>query len=315
MKRFLTSPMFTPGVRLFAGLAVFALIGMVVTGFSTCFPAEWSWTPPQLHCEGDQGVVDSILGPLTGGWKGGVGNHIVYAVFLSVFLASTGLAGLMAAFRDADPESLAEVAHVDTAPVVEPPRHASYWPMLSAFAAGITVVGVAVNTALFIAGVFAMVLIGMEWAVRTWAENATGDPTLNEEYRERLAGVLEIPGLAAVAIGAFVMAGSRVFLAVDATAAVVIAGAAAFILLIGFSFFAYYPRAGRSVASIFVVLAGIIVIGTGIFAAALGEREFEEHHGETPHEVDADADDTGSTDEVEHSDDTTETTVAVEEGE
>jgi hypothetical protein len=129
--------------------------------------------------------------------------------------------------------------------------------------------------------------------VRTWAENATGDPNLNEEYRERLAGVLEIPGLAALAIGAFVLAGSRVFLAVDATAAVIIAGAASFILLIGFTVVAYYPRATRSIASIFVVLAGIIVIGSGIFAAAIGEREFEEHHGETPHEVDEEHEEEG----------------------
>lgn len=284
MKRFFTSAMFTPGVRLFAGLAVVGLIGMVVTGVSTCFPADWSWTPPQLHCKGEQGIIDSILGPLTVGWKGGVGNHTVYAFFFALFGLSTAMAGIMAAFRDADPESLAEVAHVETAPVADPPRHASYWPLLSAFAAGTMVVGLAVNTALFLAGVFALVIIGMEWAVRTWAENATGDPNLNEEYRERLAGVLEIPGLAALAIGAFVMAGSRVLLAVDATTAVIIAGAASFVLLLGFSVLAYYPRAGRSIASIFAVLAGIIVIGSGIFAAAIGEREFEHHGPKAEHE-------------------------------
>lgn len=283
MKRFFTSAMFTPGVRLFSGLAVLALVAMVVNGFSTCFPAEWSWTPPQLHCEGQQGIIDSITGPLTAGWKGGVGNHVVYAIFFTIFLGSIAMAGLLAAFRDADPESLAEIAHVETVPITDPPRHPSYWPLLSAFAAGTLVVGLAVNTALFLAGAFALVLIGMEWAVRTWAENATGDPTLNEEYRQRLAGVLEIPGLAALAIGAFVMAGSRVFLAVDATAAVIIAAAVAFLFLIGFSFLAYYPRASRSVASIFVILAGIIVIGSGIFAAALGEREFEHHGTDTEH--------------------------------
>jgi hypothetical protein len=283
MKRFFTSAMFTPGVRLFVGLATFGLIGMVVTGFSTCFPADWSWTPPQLHCQGEQGIIDSILGPLTVGWKGGVGNHFVYGVFLSIFLVSAGMVGILAAFRDADPESLAEVAHVDVVPVADPPRHASYWPLVGAFAAGTAVVGLAVNSALFMAGVFAMVLVGMEWAVRTWAENATGDPELNEEYRERLAGVLEIPGLAVLAIGAFVMAGSRVFLAVDATAAVIIAAAVSFILLIGFSFLAYYPRAGKSVASIFVILTGIVVIGSGIFAAAIGEREFEHHGTDTEH--------------------------------
>ena len=98
MKRFFTSAMFTPGVRLFAGLATMGLIGMVVTGFSTCFPADWSWTPPQLHCQGEQGIIDSVLGPLTVGWKGGVGNHFVYGVFLSVFLVSVAMAGVLAAF-------------------------------------------------------------------------------------------------------------------------------------------------------------------------------------------------------------------------
>jgi hypothetical protein len=284
MKRFFTSPMFTTGVRLFAGLAVLGLVGAFLTGFSTCFPASWSWTPPTLECRGDQVAMDAILGPITVGWKGGVCNHVVYGFFLGLTAVSVGMLGLLAAFRDADPKSLAEVAHVEAAPVIDPPRHASYWPLVGAFSAGAMVVGLVVSTPLFMAGAFAVVLVGMEWSVRTWAENATGDPNLNEEYRERLASVLEIPGLAALAIGAFVLAGSRIFLAVDATAAVVIAGAASFIFLIGFTVVAYYPRATRSITSIFVVLAGIIVIGSGIFAAAIGEREFEHHGPEAEHE-------------------------------
>jgi hypothetical protein len=280
MKRFLSSPMFTPGVRLFSGLALFGLVGGFVTGLSTCFPAAWSWTPPSLECHGDQGIIDAVLGPLTMGWKGGVGDHLIYSVFAGVFLVSAALAVMMAAFRDADPESLAEVAHTETAPVLEPPRHASVWPLVGALSVGAMLVGLVVNSALFMAGVFGVILVGLEWAVRTWAENATGDPELNEEYRQRFAAGLEVPGLAVLVIGAFVMAGSRVFLAVSATGAVVIAGAASFILLIGFTVVAYYPRASRSVVGIFALLAGIVVIGTGIFSAAIGERDFEHHHEE-----------------------------------
>ncbi|MDZ7734412.1 MAG: hypothetical protein U5R31_16275 [Acidimicrobiia bacterium] len=262
------------------------LIGALLTGVSTCFPAGWSWTPPTLECRGDQGIIDAVLGPLTVGWKGGVGNHLVYGVFLGVFVLSTAISVVLAAFRDADPESLAEVAHTETPPVVEPPRHPSIWPFIGALAFGAMLVGLVVNTVLFMAGAFGVVLVGMEWTVRTWAENATGDPELNEEYRQRLAASLEVPGLATLVIGAFVMAGSRVFLAVSATGAVVIAGAVSFLLLIGFTLVAYYPRASRSVAGVFALLAGIIVIGSGIFSAAIGEREFEEHHHEDTEEVD-----------------------------
>jgi hypothetical protein len=295
MKRFLLGRMFTPGTRLFIAVAVVGLTGALISGVSTCWPAAYPiWDfPPNLAqpiaCNGEQGLMDAILGPITFGWKGGVGNHFVYGVFVGLAVIGVAMAGVLSAFRDADAKSLAEVARTETAPVIEVPRYASYWPVIGALAVGTTVVGWVLNPALFMAGIFALVVVVGEWMLRAWAENATGDPNANEEFRWRVASALEVPGIAVIAIGALAISLSRVLLSVSSTGAVAVAGAAAMLFLVGFAVVAYFPKVNRAVVSIFIVLAGLVVIGSGIFAAAVGEREIEEHHleeeGETPAEA------------------------------
>jgi hypothetical protein len=296
MKRFLLGRMFTPGTRFFIAVAVVGLTGALVTGLSTCWPAAYPiWAfPPDLAqpiaCNGSQGLMDAILGPVTFGWKGGIGNHFVYGLFVGMAAVGVGMAGVLAAYRDADAKSLAEVARTETAPVLQAPRHPSYWPIIGALAVGTIAVGWVLNPALFMAGIFALVVVVGEWMLRAWAENATGDPNVNEEYRRRVASALEIPGIAVIAIGALAISLSRVLLAVSSMGAVAVAGAAAFVFLVGFTVVAYFPKVNRSVVSIFIVLAGLLVIGTGIFSAAIGERDFEEHQleeeGDSPAEAD-----------------------------
>ena len=89
----LQSRTFTPAFRFFAGLAAFSFVAAFIVGFSS----------------GDQPLMDRIVGPLTLGWKGGVGNHLAYSLFVGLFALSAGLAGLLVAFRDADPEAEAQV--------------------------------------------------------------------------------------------------------------------------------------------------------------------------------------------------------------
>ena len=64
----LRSRMFTTAFRFFAGLAAFSLVAAFVLGFSSEV----------------QTPMDRILGPLTLGWKGGVGNHFGYAFFVGL---------------------------------------------------------------------------------------------------------------------------------------------------------------------------------------------------------------------------------------
>jgi MFS family permease len=222
--------------------------------------------------------MDAILGPITVGWKGGVGDHFVYSLFLGVAVVGIAMAGVLSAYRDADARSLAEVARTDEPPLTTPPRHASYWPAVAALSVGTIVVGWVLNPALLMAGVFGLIICIGEWTVRAWAENATGDPGVNEEYRQRLASGLEIPGISVLAAGALAMSLSRVLLAVSEQGAVIVAGVVAFLFLVGFSAVAYLPKLHRGIVSIVIILAGLAIIGGGMVSAALGEREIEEHH-------------------------------------
>src|SRR5688572_13605854 len=134
----LRSRMFTTAFRFFAGLAIASLLAALVVGFTS----------------ETQAPMDRILGPLTLGWKGGVGNHLAYAFFTGLFAASAGLAGLLVALRDADPEAEAQVAHAETVPLTRAPAGNNYLPALGAFAFVLALVGLGTeNNALAVGGV------------------------------------------------------------------------------------------------------------------------------------------------------------------
>mgnify|MGYP005823311347 CR=1 FL=1 len=96
MPPLIRSRMLTPAFRFFGALAALGVIGALLQAFTS-----------------DQPVVDAVLGPLTAGWKGGVGNHLAYTVLLSLAAIAALLGGLFLAFRDADPEAEAEVLHTE----------------------------------------------------------------------------------------------------------------------------------------------------------------------------------------------------------
>jgi hypothetical protein len=285
----------TTGFKLFAGLAFFAMTAAFLTGLQSCRPDYVGWHYPPVECTGGQGLIDSLLGAVTFGYKGGVGDHFVYTVFIAASAIALVLAGLMLAFRDADPTSVAEAAQTDEPPVVNPPTHLNFWPVLAVFSLATMVIGLVVNPATFVAGFFALFTCGLMWMLRSWADNATGDADANEQVHERIAFGLEIPLAAGVVIAVVVSSLSRVLLTVDATAAVAIAGVAAAIIFFIGTAVAYFPQVNRNAVSALLVCGALIVIGAGVVSAAQGERDFEEHEGGESHseEGDGDHDDAG----------------------
>ena len=80
--------MLSTGFKLWFGLFVAAVMAAVLAGYTS-------------------GATET--GPISVGWKGGVGNHVSYVIILSA-AAGLALVGLVAlAFRDADAEAQAEV--------------------------------------------------------------------------------------------------------------------------------------------------------------------------------------------------------------
>ena len=74
--------MFTTGFKLYFGIAVGLFIAAIVHGYAT---------------------GGGHVGPLTWGWKGGVGDHIGYVVLMGLSVVSGTLGLVLVAFRDADP--------------------------------------------------------------------------------------------------------------------------------------------------------------------------------------------------------------------
>lgn len=254
--------MFTPGFRFFFGFGLLALAGAVVYGFAT---------------GGDQGVIEHVLGPLTLGWKGGVGEHFGYTVLVAAGFVSMFIGCLLVAFRDADPEAQAGALEVESVPLTQAPADASYWPIVGAFAVMTTLIGLLVGRELLLVGLTFVVITIIEWTVKAWSERATGDAGANRELRNRIMFPLEIPVAGFLLIATVFVGVSRVFLAASKTGAVIFGGVVA-VLVFGFAIaIALRPELRKSLTAVAVVLLGLAVIGGGIAAAVIGERDFEEH--------------------------------------
>ena len=72
--------------------------------------------------------MDALLGVLTLGYKGAVGDHIGYSVLISLSAASLFVGCVVVAFRDADAAAQASLLDLETAPVATAPQGVNYWP-------------------------------------------------------------------------------------------------------------------------------------------------------------------------------------------
>jgi hypothetical protein len=110
-------------------------------------------------------------------------------------LASCGaMIGALALFtRDGDVYSDEEAVAANA--VAGP---ASFWPIVLALGAAITLAGLATVSVVFILGISVLVGGGIEWAIHNWADGASSDHDFNRFARARAISALEYPGLAAV---------------------------------------------------------------------------------------------------------------------
>ncbi|MGH9003973.1 MAG: hypothetical protein ACRDYV_12670, partial [Acidimicrobiia bacterium] len=201
--------MITTGSKWFYGFGFLSLVLAAAYGWST----------------GGNG-----LGPVSVGYKGGVGDHLGYGILLSAAVVSFVWGMVTTAVRDADAVAVAQVAGSDTVPAVLPARP-SYWPPVAAFGAALVVIGLVSEAVIFVYGLIVLGIVLVEWAVQTWADNATGDPETNRRIRNRLMNPIEYPAAGLLALGVLALAFSRVFLTLSADVAVWVALAAAVVVV------------------------------------------------------------------------------------
>jgi len=228
------------------------------------------------------GIVNGLIGPVTLGYKGGVGDHLGYGILIGAAAVFLLLGVMTSAFRDADATSVAELNH-GVLGRLQRPSAISLWPPLVAFGVACIVIGLAVSPLLVALGFVVLGLMLLEWTASAWAESASGDPEVNRVARNRLLAPLEIPVVGVVIIGATVLLISRILLAVSELGSVVVAIVVAAGILAIAAFIATRESISRNAVITALVVGAVLLLVAGIVAAATGPRDIEEHseeHGE-----------------------------------
>lgn len=245
--------MFTWGSKYLFGVTAASLLGAVVYGLIT---------------------GGGLIGVLSIGYKGGVGEHAGYAVLLALAAATAGLGVLNVIVRDADVEAGGEGGAL----AIGTPRKAAYWGPMAAFGVACLVVGVSVSRAFFALGAAVLAVVALEWAVQAWSDRATGDEAVNAAMRDRLIAPLEVPLMAVLGIAVVVLGVSRVLLAVSKTGSVIVAAVVAAVIFLLANFMARAKLSRSAITGIVAVIV-VAVLAGGILGAAKGERKFGHETG------------------------------------
>jgi hypothetical protein len=264
--------MITTGAKFYFGLGFLLLVAAVLYGWSSG-GVDWGLFPGHM---GD--LYFQLLGALTLGYKGAVGDHVGYGILLGGAATSTTIGAFVVAFRDADSKALAEVAGLPEAPPMQPVVSSNIWAPVAAFAVALAAIGAATNRWFLIAGLGLLAIAALEWTMYAWADRTTGDPAINAELRNKLMNPLEVP-LFGVLVAGFVALGiSRVFLAVPKlSASWIFIGVATLIFVVAI-LLSFVPKLSRGVLLGVVALGAVGVLAAGIAGISAGTREF---HDET----------------------------------
>jgi hypothetical protein len=251
--------MIPTGLKLYFGIALAAVTAAVLGGYTS----------------GGDGV-----GPLSAGYKGGVGDQVSYTILMAIALASLVIGSLLTYFRDADAEAVAEEMGLEQPPVGQRPVAASIWPIIAGAAFGAVMVGLAVSPLLFKFGLVVLVIVAFEWTMTAWSERATGDAAANETLRDQIMKPFEVPLLSLLGGAVFVLSMSRILLATTEIGAVIIGAVVAVIILGTGALIAQQPKLSKNLVTGLVAVVLVGVLAGGVWGAIAGTRDIEEHDEE-----------------------------------
>ena len=243
--------MFTTGSKWFLSTGLVALV----------LAAAYGWTT------GGNG-----LGPVTMGYKGGVGDHLGYALLVGIGAASLFFGLVALGVRDAETAALAELAGLDTAPVVVAPARRAYWPAIAAFGAAALVLGMVLSTTLLIVALILLFAAMVEWMVLAWSDHATGDAATNKMVRDRLMGTLEVPLAGILLVGGTIFCFSRLLLTSSENGAVIVAIVLGTIVLVTGVVIAKQPKLSPNLIAGVLAVAAVGVVVIGVASAHRGAR-------------------------------------------
>lgn len=271
--------MITRGSKYFIAAAVVAYLAALFYGFITGASAHGG----VIAVFTDGALVNSIIGPISFGWKGWVGEHVGYSVLMAFAGSMAVLGGFTSVFRDGSPEALAELQgvtvdqdglHGPTVDLrVDTPKGLNYWPFVGGFSAAAIIIGLAVSSILFVVGCIGLIIVAVEWTIRTWSEQATADQAENAELRNRLMYPFEVPVASVLVVGAVVFLVSRILLAAPKVASVFIIIGVAIVIFGTAILLASRPHLKRSVLVGVLLVGGAALLVGGIAGGVAGTRE------------------------------------------
>ncbi len=249
--------MIPTGLKLYLGIAMAALAAAAIGGYTS---------------GGD------VVGPLSAGYKGGIGDQVSYTVLLGVAFTSVIVGGLLTWFRDADAEAVAAAMGRSDAPAAQRPVGESIWPIIAGAGVAAAATGLAISPLLFGVGLVVLAIVAFEWTMTAWADRASADASANEALRDQLMGPFEVPLLGLLGGGVIVLAVSRIFLAASKEGAVVVGSIVALVILGVAILITQRPNLSKNAMTGLVALVAVGILAGGIWGAVEGTREIEHHH-------------------------------------
>lgn len=259
--------MTTTGSKFAFGSAILALIAAFFVAIATV---------------GHKIGMAELTGPISIGWKGPVGNHVAYAILLAYAAVALMLGVLLSAIRDGDPEAGARLQGLEAPVAVLPPRGTNYWPPIAAVGIAMIVIGLVGTPELFILGLIVVGVAALQWTIYAWSDRATADPFANRNVRHQLVYPMDFPLFAIVAIFLFVMAISRLLLALPSEADTVVFAVVPVVVFATAIALNFRPDASRSVITGVITVSVVVVIALGIYGFAKGPTSVEKHEN-VPH--------------------------------
>jgi len=259
--------MIPTGFKLYAGIAGAAVTAAIIGGYTS---------------------GGTVVGPISAGYKGGIGDHVSYVVLAGVAFTSIIVGSLLTLFRDADAEAVAASMGTEFAPVGQRPVAASVWPIVAGLGLTTLIVGLALSPFVTGVGLVLLAIVAFEWTMTAWADRATGDAATNVALRNQLVGPFEVPLLGLLGGAVFVMAVSRIFIATAGTGAVLVGTVVSIAILVLGVIFARTPNLSKNVMT---GLAGVLllaVLGGGIWGLTQSGHHHDDGHDKSEEHSDDD---------------------------
>ena len=184
---------------------------------------------------------------------------------------------MLTAFRDADPDAVAELNGGELPPAQGPVSY-NFWPIIGAFGFGTLIIGLVTHTAIFVVGLLIIIATTFELMMSAWADRATSDPVANAELRNQIMKPIEVPVLGTIGIAVAVLCFSRIFLTVSKSWAIWMAVILSAVVFLGALAFALAEKVNRNLVASVLAFGAIALLTTGIVSATVGEREISHHH-------------------------------------